>query len=192
MRGNRCLTGCRRKDAGGAIDDFERLVAAYQNRIYGVALRLTSSPEVAADLTQETFLRAFRGWKNFRKESQAYTWLYRILVNLNKDRIGRETRRRSRETSLTSEDGIDAYVELPDSSPNPSECAERGELRGILAKAIDDLQPGYKECVVLKDVEGLSYEQIAEVMGITVEAVRSRLARARQQLRQSLAPYLKA
>ncbi|MBA3726064.1 MAG: sigma-70 family RNA polymerase sigma factor [Armatimonadetes bacterium] len=164
----------------------------YERRIYGVALRLSENQDDAADLTQEAFLRAFRGWKNFRKESQAYTWLYRILVNLNKDRIGREARKREKETMSLSDDSAESAKALFDTGPTPDQSAETGEIRGMLMRAIRDLQPGYRECIVLKDIEGLSYEQIAEVMGITVEAVRSRLARARQQLRQTLAPHLKA
>jgi RNA polymerase sigma-70 factor (ECF subfamily) len=175
----------------GSNQDFERLVTAYERRIFNVALRLSSNADEAADLTQETFLRAFRGWSGFRKEAQAYTWLYRILVNLNKDRIAREARRRDREVSLMTGDECDRAKELPDLGESPAESAERGEARGVLAEAIDGLAPGYKECVVLRDLEGLSYEEIAAVMGITIEAVRSRLARARQQLRQTLAPYLR-
>lgn len=176
----------------GAHQDFERLVEAYERRLFNVALKLAGSPDEAADLTQDTFLRAFRAWGSFRKESQAYTWLYRILVNLNKDRIGKESRKREKEVSLiVGESGEERFLEIPDKEETPAQSAERGEVRSVLQSAIDGLQPGYRECVVLKDMEGLSYEEIASTMGITVEAVRSRLARARQQLRQTLAPYLK-
>jgi RNA polymerase sigma-70 factor (ECF subfamily) len=82
-------------------------------------------------------------------------------------------------------------IVIEDSGDTPIRGAERHEARGVLAEAIRDLPDGYRECVVLRDVEGLSYDEIAQVMEITVEAVRSRLARARQQLRQRLAPYLK-
>jgi RNA polymerase sigma-70 factor (ECF subfamily) len=82
-------------------------------------------------------------------------------------------------------------IVIEDSGDTPIREAERHEARGVLAEAIRDLPDGYRECVVLRDVEGLSYDEIAQVMEITVEAVRSRLARARQQLRQRLAPYLK-
>ena len=169
----------------GYREDFERLVALYERRIYNVALRLTSSPDEAADLTQETFLRAFRAWARFRKEAGEYTWLYRILINLNKDRIASESKRRAREVRVAREDDDEREYELADAAEGYS------ELRDLLVAAIESLPPGYRECIVLRDVEGLSYEEISEVMGITVEAVRSRLARARQQLRQKLAPYLK-
>ncbi|MDQ2986095.1 MAG: sigma-70 family RNA polymerase sigma factor [Armatimonadota bacterium] len=173
-------------------EEFERLVAAYERRIFNVALKLTGNTDDAADLTQETFLRAFKSLGNFRGDSAKYTWLYRILVNLNKDRIGREVRRRERETSMDSGGAAYGPVDLADAGETPIREAELTETRGALAEAIQALPDGYRECVVLRDVEGLSYDEIAEVMEITVEAVRSRLARARQQLRQRLAPYLKA
>jgi RNA polymerase sigma-70 factor (ECF subfamily) len=172
-------------------DEFERMVTAYERRIYNVALRLAGNSDDAADLTQETFLRAFRAWGKFRGDSATYTWLYRILVNLNKDRIGREVRRRDRETSLETGGAESGPIVIEDSGDTPIREAERHEARGVLAEAIRDLPDGYRECVVLRDVEGLSYDEIAQVMEITVEAVRSRLARARQQLRQRLAPYLR-
>jgi RNA polymerase sigma-70 factor (ECF subfamily) len=100
-------------------------------------------------------------------------------------------RRRAKETSLDRGPGRDITLEIADTDPGPASEVENSELREKLRAAIGSLPQGYKECVVLKDMEGLSYEQIAEVLGITTEAVRSRLARARQQLRQRLTPYLK-
>ena len=172
-------------------EEFERMVSAYERRIFNVALKLTGDSDQAADLTQETFLRAFRAWGRFRGDSATYTWLYRIVVNLNKDRIGREVRRREREMSIDTGGAASGPIEIEDSTETPYREAERHEARGVLSDAIRELPDGYRECVVLKDVEGLSYDEIAQVMDITVEAVRSRLARARQQLRQRLAPYLK-
>ncbi|MBV6503669.1 MAG: ECF RNA polymerase sigma factor SigE [Fimbriimonadales bacterium] len=172
-------------------EEFERLVGLYHSRVFSVALRFCGDHDEAAELTQETFVRAFRAWGKFRKESQTYTWLYRILVNLNKDRLARQSRRRDRETSIEAREEMGSPVPAAEHEA-PDTQAQRTELKGLLEEAIESLPPGYRECVVLRDVEGLSYEEIAGVMGITVEAVRSRLARARQQLRQKLAPYLNA
>jgi RNA polymerase sigma-70 factor (ECF subfamily) len=174
----------------GSNREFEWLVEAYERRLYNVALKFTGNPEEAADLTQDTFVRAFRAWPRFRKEAGAYTWLYRILVNLNKDRIARDARKRDREAYVGGEGG--EWERIPYQGPSPDDSARSGELRGALQEAIGRLPMGYRECVVLKDMEGLSYEEIAQVMDITVEAVRSRLARARQQLREALSPYLQA
>lgn len=171
--------------------EFERVVMIYQRRLYNVALRLAQDPEEASELVQDTFLRAYRAWDKFRKESQTYTWLYRILINLNKDRLAKVSKRREFETSLDESEEKSAFDVPADHRERPDFAVETSELRQLLVEAIDNLPAGYKECVVLKDMEGLSYEEIAETMEITVEAVRSRLARARQQLRSRLSPYLK-
>ncbi|MCH8274552.1 MAG: sigma-70 family RNA polymerase sigma factor [Armatimonadetes bacterium] len=178
-------------DMSGRKEDFERVVELYERRLYNVAIRLAGSPEEAAELTQETFVRAFRAWDRFRREAKVYTWLYRILINLNKDRLARAARRREHEVPLPPADSELTGVETQAVGAGPERSAETSELREVLAEAIEGLPQGYRECIVLKDLEGLSYEEISEVMGITVEAVRSRLARARQHLRQKLAPYLK-
>lgn len=173
----------------GQDREFEIAVALYERRLYGVALRLTSNADDAAELVQDTFVRAYRAWSKFRKDSQSYTWMYRIMVNLNKDRLAKLARRRENETDLLDDQGNS--IEIRDTKPEPDKHTAQGELSEVLAAAIESLPAGYRECVVLKDAEGLSYEEIAGVMDITVEAVRSRLARARQQLRQRLAQYLK-
>lgn len=170
--------------------DFERLVLIFEKRLYAVAMRLTGNPDDSADMVQETFIRAYKGWKKFRKESQTYTWLYRIMINLNKDRLIRNAKQKEREVSIETileEKKSESFVH----EIGPEESAESKELQNQIQNAIDALPSGYKECLVLREVEGLTYQEIAEVMEITEEAVRSRLARARQQLRQRLAPYLK-
>lgn len=175
-----------------AHEEFEQLVLNYQRRIYNVALRLTSDKDEAADLTQETFVRAFRAWGDFRRQSQVYTWLYRILINLNKDRVAREAKKREREISFESTEDWDRKSHHPSSfqDRSPSELVEGADFQKDLANAIHELPPGYKECIILRELEGLSYDEIAHVMGITTEAVRSRLARARQQLRQQLISHI--
>ncbi|GIV01780.1 MAG: RNA polymerase sigma factor [Fimbriimonadales bacterium] len=176
----------------GRREEFEQLVERYERRIFNVALKLTGDEDLAAELTQETFVRAFRSWGRFRGDASAFTYLYRILVNLNKDRIASEIRQRERTVSLSQESEEGAELEIPDTAADPHEAVEKAEFRRKLHEAIQDLPLGYRECVVLRAFEGLSYEEIAEVMGITVEAVRSRLARARQHLRQALESYMGA
>ncbi len=171
-------------------DEFERIVLAYEKRLYNVALRLTGNPETAFELTHETFIRAFRAWRRFRGDSSVYTWLYRIMINLNKDRIAREARRREYEVPLEPHPSEEGHREWLSPAPSPQEAVEAKELRDFLTEVVESLPPGYRECLVLREVDGLSYEEIASVMGITVEAVRSRLARARQHIRQKLASYL--
>lgn len=170
--------------------EFERLVELHHHRLYNVALRLTSDADVAADLTQQTFVRAFRAWDRFRKNSQSYTWMYRILVNLNKDRLSGEIRRRSREQPLLAAESDTEVMDVRDLRQDVHRSAERTELQQTVQTAIESLPQGYRECIVLRDVEGLSYQEIAETLGVSLEAVRSRLARARQHLREKLVPYV--
>ncbi|HWP30718.1 MAG TPA: sigma-70 family RNA polymerase sigma factor [Fimbriimonadales bacterium] len=173
-------------------NDFEKLVLVFERRLYALAMRLTGNPEESAEMVQETFVRAYKGWKKFRKESQTYTWLYRIMINLNKDRLARIARQKEREVPIEAIKEIEKKSEsFTTTEIEPLKSVESEELQSQIQQAIDALPTGYKECLVLREVEGLTYQEIAEVMEITEEAVRSRLARARQQVRQRLAPYLK-
>lgn len=171
--------------------DFEKLVLVFEKRLYALAMRLTGNPDESVEMVQETFVRAFKGWKRFRKESQTYTWLYRIMINLNKDRLAKIARQKEREISIETIQEIEQIKESLTNESEPQKSIESEELQNQIQEAIDALPAGYKECLVLREVEGLTYQEIADVMEITEEAVRSRLARARQQLRQRLAPYLK-
>ncbi|MEM4409425.1 MAG: sigma-70 family RNA polymerase sigma factor, partial [Candidatus Caldarchaeum sp.] len=159
-------------------EEFERVITEYEKRLYNVALRLTGDPETAFELTHETFIRAFRAWQRFRGDSSVYTWLYKIMINLNKDKIAREIRRREYEVPLEPSPMEEGQIERVSPAPSPHEVAETHELRELLTEAVESLPPSYRECLVLREVDGLSYEEIASVMGISVEAVRSRLARA--------------
>jgi len=172
-------------------NDFEKLVLVFERRLYALAMRLTGNPDESAEMVQETFIRAYKSWKRFRKESQTYTWLYRIMMNLNKDRLTKTARQKEREISIETIPEGEKRSGLLSYEIRAEEHVESEELQSQLQEAIDALPVGYKECLVLREVEGLTYQEIAEVMQITEEAVRSRLARARQQLRQRLAPYLK-
>jgi RNA polymerase sigma-70 factor (ECF subfamily) len=171
--------------------EFESLVALYEERIFNVVYRMVNDPEDAADLTQEVFIRAYRAYESFRGDAQPYTWLYRIAVNLVRDSAARRKRRQSTELSLESwsEEGA-RELDIPDETYMPQRLLDTEELRGQLERAIQALPDGYRECVLLREFESLSYQQIADVMGVTVEAVRSRLARARGMMRRRLGPYL--
>lgn len=175
--------------------EFEALVAAYERRIYNLLLRMVNDPEDAADLTQETFYRAFRAFDRFRGEAQPYTWLYRIAVNLAHDHLEKRNRIRRREIDMasleTDEWGEPTGWEPADPAPSPEQHLLEQELIERVRELIRQMPPDYREIILLREYEELSYEEIAEVLGITLEAVRSRLARARNWLRIRLAPYIK-
>lgn len=175
-------------------DDFARIVEQNYQRVYSVIFRMIEDREEAEDLTQDTFVNAYRAFDSFRHESQVYTWLYRIAVNLTKNRLDRRRRRRNSEGPSLDEpvamedDELSRQVE--DFRRAPDRSAENAELERILSEEVIRLRPEYKEVVILRDYEGLSYEQIARVVGCSVQAVKSRLFRARSVLRRALAEYL--
>lgn len=175
-------------------DDFQRIVEENYQRVYSVIFRMIEDREEAEDLTQDTFVNAYRAFDSFRHESQVYTWLYRIAVNLTKNRLDRRRRRRNSEgpsldEPVTMEDD-ELSRQVEDFRRAPDRSAENAELERILSEEVTRLRPEYKEVVILRDYEGLSYEQIARVVGCSVQAVKSRLFRARSVLRRALAEYL--
>lgn len=176
--------------------DFSTIVEENYQRVYNVIFRMIEDREEAEDLTQDTFVNAHRAFEAFRHESQVYTWLYRIAVNLTKNRLDRRRRRGASEGPSLDEpvgtDDDDLTRQVEDYRNAPERTAENSELERILAHEVGRLRAEYKEVVILRDYEGLSYEDIGRVVGCSVQAVKSRLFRARSVLRKSLAEYLEA
>ena len=179
-----------RLKAGDAAS-FEVLIAERSGEVYGLLYRLTENSEEARDLTQETFLRAFQSIGQFRGDSDLRTWIYRIAINQARNRW-RWWRRRRRDAtvSLDSENThgnqplIESLRSESDKSPEQETLAHEREK--ALRKALRSLSLSYRETVILRDIEGFTYEEIAETLGINVGTVKSRLARGRQELRQRL------
>lgn len=176
-------------------DEFHKIIEETYQRVYGVIYRLIQDQQEAEDLTQDTFVNAYRAWDQFRGDSQVYTWLYRIAVNLTKNRL--EWRRRHQQAHGFSLDEPIRYGqedseprEVEDWSDNPELVTEGQELGQVVAAQVNKLRLDYKEVVVLRDYEQLSYGEIAEVLGCSVQAVKSRLFRARSILRERLEGYL--
>ena len=170
---------------------FETLVNERSGEIYGLLYRLTENGEEARDLTQETFLRAFQSIVNFRGESDLRTWIYRIAINQARNRW-RWWRRRRRDVTF-SIDAQDAnggrpalIASLKSSTSDPETNALAHERERALKKALSSLRRVYREAVVLRDIEGFAYEEIAATLDISVGTVKSRLARGRQELRRKL------
>jgi RNA polymerase sigma-70 factor (ECF subfamily) len=170
---------------------FEKLVNERSGEIYGLLYRLTESREEARDLTQETFLRAFQSIGQFRGESDLRTWIYRIAINQARNQW-RWWRRRRRDVTVS----IDApapsgQVSLigtlkSDDGNNPERETLAHEREQALRKALGSLKRVYREAVLLRDIEGFAYEEIAVALDISVGTVKSRLARGRQELRRKL------
>src|SRR5215211_5060990 len=170
---------------------FEKLVNERSGEIFGLLYRLTENAEEARDLTQETFLRAFQSIGQFRGDSDLRTWIYRIAINQARNRW-RWWRRRHRDTTF-SIDATDApgnaavVAQLSaDMGSNPEHGALAHERERALKKALSGLRQVYREAVVMRDIEGFAYEEIAVALDISVGTVKSRLARGRQELRRKL------
>jgi RNA polymerase sigma-70 factor (ECF subfamily) len=174
----------------GEAAAFEEWVADRSGEIYGLLLRLTENNEEARDLTQETFLRAFQNIGRFRGDADLKTWIYRIAINQARHRW-RWWRRRRRDSTV-SLDATQGQTNQPlmatlvESSANPEQHTLANEREIALRRALQKLGAAYRETVILRDIEGFSYEEIATTLGINVGTVKSRLARGRQELRRRL------
>lgn len=176
----------------GDISAFEQLVKRYDRNIFRLAQHITQNREDAEDVVQEAFLKAYTHLNGFQEQSKFYTWLVRIAVNESLMKLRR--RRADKTVSLdqeieTEEDSIPR--EVTDWRPNPEQEYKQAEMNQILSKTIGGLPGGFRTVFVLRDVEGLSTEETAEALQLSVPAVKSRLLRARLQLRERLNKYFK-
>jgi RNA polymerase sigma-70 factor (ECF subfamily) len=171
---------------------FEQLVARYDRKLLRIAHRVTHNREDSQDVVQEAFLKAFQRLDQFREDSQFSTWLIRITVNQALMKLRKQ--RTIREVSLNQDchrDGEMLPLEVADWAPNPEELYRTSELRDILTKTLKELRPILRVVFVLRDLEGLSIVQTAEVLGLSQVAVKARLWRARLQLRERLNKYFR-
>lgn len=170
----------------GDLHAFDLLVAEYEERIYHLAYRITGNPQDAQDAAQETFVKAFRALPRYRHAASFHTWLYRIATNAALDIV----RRRSHSAPIALEE-----VMVTGPTSDPAEEAQRREIHRRVHAALVTLAPDHRTIVLLRDLEGFAYEEIAEVLRIPVGTVRSRLSRAREALRpllRDLAPCVRS
>lgn len=175
----------KRASAGDA-DAFEQLVLTYQTPIYNLCLRMTGNPEDAADLSQESFLKAWRSLGSFQFESSFSTWLYRLASNTCLDYL--RSIKRHPKVSLTVEDsdGETQMMDFPDTAPTPEDAAISKEENELLSRAMQELDEQQRQILTLRVVNDLSYAEIAEILSIKEGTVKSRLARTRDALRKKL------
>jgi len=177
---------------GGDLDAFSQLVTRYDRNIFRIAQHITHNEEDAQDVVQDAFLKAYQNLEQFQGNSKFSTWLVRIAVNESLMRL------RKRKTSKTV--SMDEDVQTEEGSiprdfaewrPNPEQIFDQNELGDILRRTIQGLPPGFRTVFTLRDIENLSTEETAEALGLSVPAVKSRLLRARLQLRERLSRYFR-
>ena len=169
---------------------FDTLVERYSTDVFSVLYRLTQDQEEAADLTQDTFLRALRSIKSFRGDAELKTWLIRIAINESRNRF-RWWKRRMRGSTVSldaafSDTTLTLGDTIPDLSVGPEQAALDREREAALLKAIGEMGAIYREAIVLCDIEGLTYEETAQALGTNIGTVKSRISRGREELRRRL------
>jgi len=174
------------------LDAFNRLVLAYQSRVYAIAYRIMGDVDSASDATQEAFISAFKNLHRFRGGSFP-SWLFRIVTNACYDELRRRKRRPSSSLDSITEDWdgpqFDESPSMGSAPVSPDRAVERDELQGAIKRCLDQLPPEFKVVAVLVDVQDLNYQEAAEVIGTPIGTIKSRLARARQRLRDCLRTY---
>jgi len=177
---------CRRGDSAA----IERLILKYQNRLYNVILKICANPDDAAELTQETFVKIIENIDRFESKSSFYTWAFRIAVNLTLNYCQRNAKLKIKSLDAVgyenNEEAAQTLKEFfsDDSSPDPAMVAQNKELCDIVIQSLMRLDDAQRTVIVLRDIEGMNYAQIANVLQINLGTVRSRLSRARNRLRQ--------
>jgi RNA polymerase sigma-70 factor (ECF subfamily) len=176
----------------GDMQAFTNLVQRYDGKIFRLAMHVTQNREDAEDVLQETFMKAYEHLDQFKGDSKFYTWIVRIAVNQALMKLRRRRTDKSVSMDETIDTGEDTVVrEIAAWDENPEQRFSREEIGNIMDGAIDSLEPIYRSVFVLRDVEDLSTEETAEALGLSVPAVKSRLLRARLQLREKLTRFFK-
>ncbi len=186
-----------RQSQSGDTVATERLILKYQNRIYNVILKMCGNSDDAAELTQETFVKVIEGIDKFKGRSSFYTWLFRIAVNLTLNHCQRNARRMMRSLDAEEQDPDGTARQTlkdflsDDGAADPAVVAQSRELCAAAKKSLLQLDEPQRAVVVLRDIEGMSYAEIADVLNVELGTVRSRLSRARSRLREILEAMLK-
>jgi RNA polymerase sigma-70 factor (ECF subfamily) len=176
-----------KKAREGDIESFEALVRKYQGFIYNIALRMFANKEDASDIAQEALIKAYKNLKRFNERSLFSTWLYRITMNTCIDEQRKRQKQKIIKFQDKDNDDTRSYIEnIKDKGLTPEEAALKKERMDALKKAIQSLPDKHKSIIILRDIKGMDYESIGEVLGISNGTVKSRISRARQRLKELL------
>lgn len=172
----------------GSAAAFRKLVERHQRRAFAIAVGLVRDENDAREIVQEAFLRVHRGLDRFEGGSSFFTWLYRIVTNLAIDLMRKPSRRESEALDESSiDDGIDQPLVARIDGSDPQDVVRRGEMRRRIEAALEELPPYHRGVILMREVEGLSYEEMAEAMGVSKGTIMSRLFHARRKLQRALA-----
>lgn len=179
----------------GDRDSFAKLMRLHQRQIYNFTYRMLGSAEEAEDLTQDIFIAVFKGIKSFRGEAKFSTWLYRIALNQTRNRIKYLARRnffakRTKRAGLGEDIGLETPETLPDRGPSPEQWAMTKDLAAQVQECLNQMGHQAQQILLLRDVQGFSYEELSEMLSLKPGTVKSRLHRARNALQQCLAGKL--
>jgi RNA polymerase sigma-70 factor (ECF subfamily) len=180
----RLLAGLRNGDDAA----YEQLISLYERPVYNLVYRLVANPTDAADVVQEVFLKVFRNVGSFRSQSSLKTWIYRIAVNEAHNHRRWFERKCGQEVGLEEEvsEGIHFHQVLEDHTTTPFDSVANSEARDLIEDALSSLKPAFRSAVVLRDIEELSYEEVAEILQTNLGTVKSRILRGREALRAAL------
>ena len=166
----------------GDVNAFEKLVIEYEKSVYNIALRMTGNSEDASDMTQEAFIKAYNSLQSFRGDSKFSVWLYRIATNVCLDFLRSKSRKPTVSLSVEDNEGEEVQLDVADESQSPELLLDRQMTRESVRRGLDTLSPEYRQILLLREIQGLSYDEISQALGLEVGTVKSRIFRARKKL----------
>lgn len=166
----------------GDINAYELLVKEYEKNVYNLALRMVGNSEDAADMSQEAFIKAYNSLTSFRGDSKFSVWLYRIVSNVCLDYLRSRGRRQTVSLSAGNDDGEDVEIDIADETQSPERLLDRRLTRDAVRRGLAALPPEHRQILLLREIQGLSYDEIADALGIEAGTVKSRIFRARKKL----------
>jgi RNA polymerase sigma-70 factor (ECF subfamily) len=174
------------KSKKGDIEAFEELIKEYKKVAYNIALRILKNKEDAEDISQESMIKIFKSIDKFNMESSFKTWLYRIVVNTCLD-----FKRKAKENTISVDQPVQAgydefYIDLKDETPSTEEIIEKKQMKEMVMEAIYKLDDDFKTIIILRDINGFSYEEISEILSCNIGTVKSRISRGRHKLKEIL------
>lgn len=166
----------------GDVNAFEKLVLEYEKNVYNIALRMTGNSEDASDMTQEAFIKAYNSLQSFRGDSKFSVWLYRIATNVCLDFLRSRSRKPTVSLSVEDNEGEEVQLDVADESQSPELLLDRQMTRESVRRGLETLSPEYRQILLLREIQGLSYDEISQALGLEVGTVKSRIFRARKKL----------